>query len=296
MTRELPLIDSACTRLAGRGLAFIGGQGKSGTTWVERLVDSHPQAACLGEGHFAAGIGRAVQEAVEGYNRMLAANNARFRELEPFPGMEAADATELVRAALMLQFARILDRRPTAATVAVRTPSELSWITQLSAVFPDARFVHMLRDPRDVAVSLWWHGERLHPGSMPARHRDLASLAGEVVKQWARHVAHVRDSAARSGAALHELRYETLSAAPLETAAALFAFLGLDGAPATVSASLEAASFERLSGRRRGETDAGSHFRSGVAGAWREHLPPAPAGGWPVAVAATLESLGYPAE
>ena len=293
MNRDLPRIDRAASRLAGRRLAFIGGQGKSGTTWIERLVDAHPQAACLGEGHFAAGLGRAVHDAVEGYNRYLVANNARFPELEPFPGLDPEAGIELVRAALLLQFERILERSPDAALVAVRTPSELAWIAQLRAVFPQARFVHVLRDPRDVAVSLWWHGERLQPGSMRDRHGDPAGLARELVPQWARHVAHVRETAAGCGAALHELRYEALAAEPGGTAAALFGFLGLDASATVVDACVEAASFERLSGRAPGTVDAKSHFRSGVAGAWRNELPGAPAGGWPRAVAAILGSLGY---
>src|SRR5690606_15676114 len=139
--------------------------------------------------------------------------------------------------------------------------------------------------------SLWWHGERLQPGSMQARHRDIAGLASELVPRWARHVAHVRDTAARSGATLHQVRYEALNAVPVDTAAALFPFLGLASDAGSVSASLEAASFEQLSGRQRGEVDPGSHFRSGVAGAWRGQLPPAPADGWPGDVGSTLESL-----
>ena len=293
MSSDLPRIDRAASRLAGRRLAFIGGQGKSGTTWIERLVDAHPQAACLGEGHFAAGLGRAVHEALDGYNRLLAANNAHFHELEPFPALDAEAGIELVRAALLLQFERILARNPEAALVAVRTPSELGWIAQLRAVFPAARFVHVLRDPRDVAVSLWWHGERLRPGSMRERHGDVAGLARELVPQWARHVAHVRAAASACGALLHELRYESLSAEPAEAAAALFAFLGLDASRAVVDASLGAASFERLSGRAPGVVDPGSHFRSGVAGAWRSELPPKPPGGWPGEAAAVLASLDY---
>jgi hypothetical protein len=292
----LPLarLDAARDALAGAGLAFVGGQGKSGTTWVERLLDSHPDAACLGEGHFAAGLGRRLYAALEEYNRLVVSNNARFAELEDFPAMDGEAMADLVRVALMLQFAQIAQRRPGARVVAVRTPSELDWLRQLAQLVPNAVFVHVLRDPRDVAVSLWFHGERLARGSMVREHGTPARLATRLVPGWARHVLNVRQAAADASARLHEVRYERLiQDGPVE-AAALFEALGLDSSDARVAQALEACRFEKLSGGRQpGQSDAGSHFRSGTAGGWSSHMPAAPEGGWPVDVAELLDSLGY---
>lgn len=293
MTLALPRLDAARQRLADTTLAFVGGQGKSGTTWAERLIDAHPDAACLGEGHFAEGLGRGLYQALDQYNRGVAANNARFPELEDFPGIAADDAADLVRAALLLQFARIAARNPDATVVAVRTPSELTWLRELAAAFPHARFVHMLRDPRDVAVSLWWHGERLTPGSMQRQHGSLARLASALAPDWARHVQHVRDAARTVDVPLHELRYESLHASPEATSADLFDFLSLRNDAATVQATLEAASFGSLSGRSAGTEDRGSHFRSGTAGGWRTQLPHDIARTWPEPTRDLLASLDY---
>lgn len=294
MPTLLPRLSNLGQSLARRTLAFIGGQGKSGTTWVERLVDAHPQAACLGEGHFAEGLGRLLYRALDEYNQLLATNNRRFPELEDFPGIGAGDAAELVRAALLLQFDAIARRKPGAVAVAVRTPSELSWLTELHRSFPQARFVHVIRDPRDVAVSMWWHGERLEPGRLALAHGSPAGLAQVLVPQWARHVQAVRTAAADRGAALHEIRYEDLHRQAQTSAAALFGFLGLPADARTCAHCLEQASFSRLSGRSPGHTDAGSHFRQGTSGQWRGTLPAAPPQGWPEPVRTTLESLHYP--
>lgn len=294
MTRLLPRLSRIDAQLAGATLAFVGGQGKSGTTWVERLIDAHPHAACLGEGHFAEGLGRLLYRALDEYNQLLADNNRRFPELEDFPAFQAGDAGELVRAALLLQFAAIARRNPGATTVAVRTPSELNWLTELHRTFPQARFVHVLRDPRDVAVSMWWHGERLEPGRLALAHGSPAGLAQALVPRWAGHVEHVRAAAKETGAQLHEIRYEDLQCRPGDSAAALFGFLGLADDAATCAQCLEQASFSRLSGRRAGQADAGSHFRQGTSGQWRDSMPAAPPQGWPEAVRATLQSLAYP--
>lgn len=289
-------LDAARVIVSGARLAFVGGQGKSGTTWVERLIDAHPDAACLGEGHFAAGLGRGLYAALEDYNRLVAANNASFPELEDFPAMDADAMAELVRAALVMQFARIAQRNAGARLVAVRTPSELDWLRQLAMLVPDAVFVHAVRDPRDVAVSLWFHGERLSPGSMTREHGTPARLAMRLVPGWARHVLNVRQAARECGAHLHEVRYERLIQEGPAEAAALFEALGVDASTARVAQALEACRFEKLSGGRKpGESDAGSHFRSGTARQWTSLMPPAPDGGWPADVAGLLDSLGYAA-
>lgn len=293
MATLLPRLVSTATHLSSRTLAFVGGQGKSGTTWVEKLIDAHPQAACLGEGHFAEGLGRVLYQALDAYNGRVISNNQRFPELEDFPGFSADDAAELVRAALLLQFARIAERNRDAQVIAVRTPSELNWLRELHGALPAARFVHVLRDPRDVVMSMWWHSERLEPGRMARDNGTPAGLALKLVPRWAQHVAHVRDTAGQTGAHLHEVRYEDLHAQSQRTVQSLFEFLGLDAGPTHCKACVEAASFSRLSGRDVGQTDVNSHFRTGIMGQWQGAIPAAPVQGWPRAVAAVLESLDY---
>ena len=35
-----------------KDLFFLVGVGKSGTTWLQKLLDGHPEISCNGEGHF----------------------------------------------------------------------------------------------------------------------------------------------------------------------------------------------------------------------------------------------------
>lgn len=295
MHTRVPRLEQVGRLLADRRLAFVGGQGKSGTTWVERLVDAHPDASCLGEGHFADGLGRPVHDAIGRYNALVAANNRRFGELEDFPPVAPEDALELVRAALLLQFARIEARNPGAGLLAVRTPADVARIRPLHHLLPDARFVHVVRDPRDVAVSLWWHRERLAPRTRDRAHGTVGALALELVPHWAATVAHVRSESAAAGIVVHEVRYEALQRDPGRETRALFTHLGLRTDADTVERCIDACRFERLSGRAAGDADPASHFRAGVSGAWREQMPAAPPAGWPDEVAAVLASFGYPA-
>ena len=228
-------------------MAFVGGQGKSGTTWVERLIDAHPHAACLGEGHFAEGLGRLLYRALDEYNQLLADNNRRFPELEDFPAFQAEDAGELVRAALLLQFAAIARRNPGATTVAVRTPSELNWLTELHRTFPQARFVHVLRDP---ARCRGLHVVARAPGAGPAglAHGSPAGLAQALVPRWARHVARAR-ARRKPAPACTKSATKTCSAARGERRRPV-RVPGPGNDAATCGQCLEQASFSRLSGRR----------------------------------------------
>lgn len=290
--------DHACAALArvhSRRLCFVGGQGKSGTTWVQLLLDAHPEVSALGEGLLAGALAAPLYSVGTQYAQAVAANNARFPELPDFPMPDAADRDALAHVALALALDRLVARKPAATVLAERSPENIGRIAEFHALFPQARFIHVLRDPRDVAVSLWFHGERLAPGSMVDRHGSIAALAATLVPHWARMVSAARAAARGCHAKMLELRYEDLHAKPQAACRRLFDFLGVDADAATVDTALAAADFEKLSGRRRGQMDASSHFRSGMAGGWRDALPAWTPAGLDAESLAVLASLGYPA-
>jgi hypothetical protein len=79
-----------------------------------------------------------------------------------------------------------------------KSPLHALHLPVIAAAFPEARFVHLIRDGRDVAVSLrpLWFA----PG------QDMTSLANE----WARSVLAARAAGAELGPRYLEVRYEDL--------------------------------------------------------------------------------------
>ena len=285
-------LHAALAEVAARRVCFVGGQGKSGTTWVQLLLGGHPQVSAGGEALLTESLAAPLYALCGRYAEALARNNASFPELAPVPALDGADTDALAHAALALALARLARARPAASVLAERTPANIGRIAELRALFPGACFVHVLRDPRDVAVSLWHHGERLAPGSMARQHGDPAGLARTLLPHWARLVAAARAQARDCGAPVLELRYEDLLEAPRPTASRLFGFLGVDASDRLVAAAIAASDFEAVSGRRRGEA-AASHFRSGTSGGWRAFLA-----GWDERAldpetSAVMASLGY---
>jgi len=143
--------------------------------------------------------------------------------------------------------------------------------------------VHVVRDPRDLLVSAYFAHAFSHPTDgwpelaefrrtlarrSPAEglrlELDFCQNVMEDMRGWPRHVPGIV-----------EMRFEELIEEPLAGFAEMFARLGLEqavesGALATV---VGAHSFERLSGgRARGEVDRDSHYRSGLAGEWRQRF------------------------
>src|SRR5260370_41440044 len=61
--------------LLSKQLFFIGGSIGAGTTWLQVLLDQHPQISCRGEGHFVTYLVGALKHTVEEYNRYLVTKN-----------------------------------------------------------------------------------------------------------------------------------------------------------------------------------------------------------------------------
>jgi hypothetical protein len=111
----------------------------------------------------------------------------------------------------------------------------------LGAIFPDARYVHLIRDGRDVAFSnhvwprssfwkkiyfntadiRWWRG--IYLSSIP--YKLLAPLFN--ARHWANSVAVGREAGRRMGPRYLEIRYEDLVRDFVGTAAGLLRWLGM---------------------------------------------------------------------
>lgn len=95
-----------------------------------------------------------------------------------------------------------------------KTPRNAFWIDEIHTLFPDARFIHIVRDGRDMAIDI--SDSILLPYSVYSG----ANL-------WQRYVLAIRDSMCRLPEdAFIEIRYEDLCAAPESTIRKLCTFMG----------------------------------------------------------------------
>ena len=61
--------------LAGRQLFFVGGAPRSGTTWVQQILDHHPEVSCRGEALFQHRLAEPLEAMMTGRREALDAKN-----------------------------------------------------------------------------------------------------------------------------------------------------------------------------------------------------------------------------
>ncbi|UJR85623.1 sulfotransferase family protein [Sandaracinus amylolyticus] len=133
-------------------VTFLVGAERSGTTLTRLMLDGHPELAFRYEFELAVDLvppGEGWPE-LETYYEYL----RTYRFVDPPPHIDRElDYPSLVRS--FLEQKRRADRKPRVGAVVHRN------FDRLLRIWPDARFVHLMRDPRDVArscVGMGWAG------------------------------------------------------------------------------------------------------------------------------------------
>lgn len=273
---------------------FVAGAFKSGTTWVQLLLDAHPQLACRGEGHFGQYLASDLGNALTEYNRRIdTKNRSVFAETPGFPLLGREHGMHLLATAIALQFSRYAGDAAIRA-VGEKTPDNIRALPLLIELFPAARFVHVIRDGRDVVTSGWFHNTRVSPDWLKEHYPTFSEYAGKVGEFWAKDVQAGRDFGRDHPDAYLEVRYEDLIADPARETARMLTFLGADAGRAEIAGCVEAAAFERVSGgRQSGEENRTSHFRKGTVGDWRNHFGTDAETAFAKKAGAMLRELGY---
>lgn len=261
------------TRLAGRQLFFVGGAPRSGTTWLQHLLDSHPEVSCRGEALFGKHLATPLEALMKQRSEALSAKNAAvFRGLGGYPLPAPEDVEFLLGTAVLLALERQSAGKPCRA-VGEKTPENVFLFARLKSLFPAAKLIAIARDPRDVLASAWHFFRKPVPGE----DEGAAKIA------FIRSALPSLDNGARTMLALRKehpsdcliVTYERMHAAPATVAAELFRFLGVSDDARVVAECVARTSFAAMSGGRSpGEKQDGSFFRSGVVGDWRSTFSP----------------------
>ena len=213
---------------------FIVGCSRSGTTLLRRVVGAHPEIAVMPETHFiprlapnCRGIGP------DGLVTDVLVDWLVAYERFPRLKLDADDVRALISDGVTYSdFVRALFDRYGAKRrkplVAEKTPSYVAEIPTLHALFPEARFVHLIRDGRDVCLSvLSWERKA---EDFAQRFRTWRSDPVVTTALWWRNFVTLGcEDGPELGPELYlELRYEALVADPEEECRRLCAFLDVE--------------------------------------------------------------------
>ncbi len=272
MPTTISLADAIATAPPRRAVAdllpemfFVVGCQKSGTTWVQRLLDGHPAICCNGETYLAPLLLPLLRQAMGTYN-------AR-QKVGPEGCFQDADLAALARHCVQRLYERWTGGHVVEA-LGEKTPEHALCLPDLQRLFPAMKVIHIIRDGRDVAVSGWHHNLRKKGDAFREKFPDLPAYITYLLQgHWVPYITAARQFGAAHPDRYLEIRYEAMHHDGASHVKQLLTFLGVAADDAAVRACLEAGSFETLTqGRRRGDEDGASFFRKGVVGDWKNHF------------------------
>jgi hypothetical protein len=207
-------------RLASLGPNVIGATGGSGTRVVAGI---------------ARDAGMYIGERLNAYEDALDMADYLDRWINPYVGREDGDLPEALAGPMTDGLRAFVERHcaripPEARRWGWKEPRSIYVLPFLRARMPSLRFLHFVRDGRDMALSenqnqLVKHGKAVLGGERISRRRPVRSIA-----LWSRANCDAADYCERElGDAYLRVRFEDLCAEPAATVAGILGFFGLEG-------------------------------------------------------------------
>jgi Sulfotransferase family len=204
-------------------MPIIVGVPRSGTTVLRFMLDAHPMLTIPPETGFLVALARLAKAGDCNPHSLFTAiteqppeapvwpdfqipRDAFWQRLRALDNLTPADAARC--------FYRMYAERHGKPRFGEKTPLYGPHIADIASLLPEARFIHLIRDGRDVALSL--RGLWFSPGD------DIDTLAG-----WWRDAVVATRAQARACAHYLEVRYEELIREPRATLERICAFVDL---------------------------------------------------------------------
>jgi hypothetical protein len=189
---------------------------RSGTSWLQGMLGNLPEIATVRETHFADNY----------FKRIL--NGWNHEKEQPAPdGLKAIFDEDgfysCLRAFSDRIFERFLEINPNASIILEKTPEgNLDSVDLLNRLYPEAYFIHVLRDPRAVVSS-----------NLAIKKEDWGWLspdttATDLALKWVRGMKKRDRAATLLGKRFFEVRYEDLKLDQYEVLEKIAKFIGLD--------------------------------------------------------------------
>lgn len=197
---------------------FIGGAGRSGTTLIRVILDSHPSIACGPELKITPMIASWWHDCQTKYGAFL--HEYTLNEQD-------------VNAMFARLLSTVLDKYKHSQgkrRAAEKTPNNVTVFYPLHKMFPDSPMVHVIRDGRDVIASLLTMDWKT-PDGKPVPYTQDAVAAAHYWLNAIRSGRRFRDATQQTRDRYYEIRYEDILENPEQTLKALLTFVGEEWTP-----------------------------------------------------------------
>ena len=253
---------------------FVFGAPKSGTTWMQMLLDAHPDVCCRGEDTLDYFIHQ-CPEFLERYNSIRVGVNERTAKHELIDQFSEQDA-----ATLFIFIVELMSEKTPKPISGFKDNGILEHLRLYHNFFPTAQYINVVRDPRDMALSAWHHNMRVEENFISRAH-SLEEWVVNMAASWSKSVDAV-DEYYRNTVTV---RYEDLLSNGKAEMEKVFQFLNAD--PKHAGAVIEATDFKKLKNTKN------EFFRKGQAGGWKSELDAEMLAGIEEKAGKNMRRLGY---
>jgi LPS sulfotransferase NodH len=203
---------------------LILGVRRSGTTLLRVMLDGHSQLAIPDESYFLPQIAERHREPID--PDALADDLARLPTLREWE-VDPREVRGRLRAGMTVgeavaQVYLVYAERRGKTRWGDKTPMYMQHLPMLERLFPDARYVHLIRDGRDAALSFL-----AMPEGVVTRTWAHPTSAAGFACQWRSEVEAARALGRRADGRYLEVRYERLAAEPETTLRSICAHVDL---------------------------------------------------------------------
>jgi len=256
---------------------FIVGCPRSGTTWARLIFRHHPAVITTKESHaFPIVLGKFWGMGADAPNKILDKYDDDVKnktvglhlyvgrkDLRQFVN-EISGRNDLVdakKAELIIRF--IFDKFFVAFggtknhLFVEKTPPHMFYMEKILKMYPEAKIVEVVRDGRDVCVSLEMLGERWCP----------ATREGQI-EEWIKYVKagmELCSNKSYEGRVL-QVKYEDVKKDPFEQIKKMYTFAGIEAHPNLITSVTELTDFKNYI--KKG----GRYLRRGQVGDWKNHF------------------------
>jgi len=243
----------------GDRVVFVVGAPRSGSTWLQRLVASHPDVRTGQESNLLHYIAPALRK----WKRELVFEDGRGGIGMPCY-LDQAGFDDVLHEYVRRLMAPMIDGLGPKQLFLEKTPSHAFFVREIAELLPGSRVIHILRDGREVAASLLAAGRSWGHAWAPKKARGAARM-------WSRHVNAVLDAApAVDSNRFLEVRYERLTADTVAEVQRIIAFLQLTWREDDIRAAIDRNSPARIAHGEATPIPIGGAFGSRTGSAVRE--------------------------
>lgn len=261
---------------------FVIGAPRSGTSWLHQMLAAHPSIAAM------------ESEELTVFSRYLAPwsrnfqleiqNNAAGKWRQGLPCLLSEQEFDASMLGLVDQvYTKLRARNPQATHLLDKHPNYSKHLPLIDRLLPQSRFIHIIRDGREVAVSMMSVRKRV--GHSPGEVRGAA-------REWYRCLTMARADGERLGPQRYlEVRYESLMK---DTATELERVLRFSGLPVDPAFVERISKEHHISVRQVSKGDATLNALRAQPGAiWREKMSVSERWIFDRMVGGLLNQLGY---